>query len=104
MAYEDRAATISHTALTDSPLARARIPHAMAPTTATAVQMAIRRGVQRPVSAVAVAFMWSSQVSQPTVAVLLIPTPPPHYLLGCGPHRFTFGFRCSESSLSFAVG
>jgi hypothetical protein len=33
--------------------------------------VAIRRGVQRPVSAVAVAlaFMWSSQVSQPTVAV-----------------------------------
>jgi hypothetical protein len=41
----------------------------MAPTSATAVQMAIRRGVQRQVSAVAVAFMWSSQVSQPTVAV-----------------------------------
>src|SRR5512133_1310869 len=55
MAYEHKAATISHTALTDSPLARARIPQATAPPRATAVQTAIRRGVQRPVVEVAVA-------------------------------------------------
>src|SRR5215207_7029447 len=63
MAYEHRAATISQTALTDSPLARARMPQATAPRRATAVQMAIRRGVQRPVSGVAVAVMWSSQMA-----------------------------------------
>src|SRR4029450_9335466 len=55
MAYEHRAATISQTALTYSPPARARTPPATAPSGAMAVQMAIRRGVQRPVAEVEVA-------------------------------------------------
>jgi hypothetical protein len=52
-----QADTISQTALTDSPLARARMPQATAPSRAMAIQTAIRRGVRRPVAGVAVAFM-----------------------------------------------